>query len=193
MNNDYGNYYSQHQPPLPPAAGAVTAPTSYGAPQGSLPPSQPYNAANPAANPAASTGAPLYPAAYQHPYTMPSAYYGQQYPVSQAQSHQPNLMAVSSGVNNGAPVYPIVSYPSAPGSSQYGTLRSSQAPAGPAPISGPSVTTPPSQTTGQTIPMGNGPTPPTSATPAHTGYGTAPYCQPATVNGQTNARKYIKD
>ncbi|XP_012689384.2 protein transport protein Sec24B isoform X3 [Clupea harengus] len=183
MNNDYANYYSQHQPLLPPAAGAVTAPSSYGVPQGSLPPSQPYNTANPPAS-----GAPLYPAAYQHPYTMPSAYYGQQYPVSQAQSQQPNLMAVSSGTNNGAPLYPIVSYPSAPGSSQYGTLRSSQAPMGPGPVSGPNVIVPPGQATGQSMSMGNGPIPPSSATPAHQGYGTATLCQQsATVNGQTNA------
>ncbi|KAL2077699.1 hypothetical protein ACEWY4_027203 [Coilia grayii] len=183
MNNHYGNYYSQHQPPLPPAAGAVTAPSSHVGPQGSLPPSQPSNTANPPASTAL-----MYPGAYQHPYTMPSAYYGQQYPVSQAQSQQPNLMAVSSGTNNGAPLYPIVSYPSAPGSGQYGTLRSSQAPVGPGPVSGPSVIAPPAtQPPGQSVPMGNGPTPATSATPAHPGYGTAPYCQPATVNGQKNA------
>lgn len=188
MNNHYGNYYSQHQPPLPPAAGAVTAPSSHVGPQGSLPPSQPSNTANPPASTAL-----MYPGAYQHPYTMPSAYYGQQYPVSQAQSQQPNLMAVSSGTNNGAPLYPIVSYPSAPGSGQYGTLRSSQAPVGPGPVSGPSVIAPPAtQPPGQSVPMGNGPTPATSATPAHPGYGTAPYCQPATVNGQKNASEYLK-
>ncbi|XP_063046534.1 protein transport protein Sec24A isoform X2 [Engraulis encrasicolus] len=206
MNNHYGNYYSQPQPPLPPAAGAVTAPSSHTAPQGSLPPSHPAtNTANPP--PPAST-ASMYPAAYQqHPYTMPSsAYYGQpqQYPVAQAQSQpqqQPNLMAVSSGTsnnNNGAHLYPIVSYPSAPGSGQYGTLRSSQATMGPAPASvpGPSVVaaTPPlvspaTQPPGQPAPMGNGPTPHAtqSATPAHPGYGASPYCQPAAVNGQTNA------
>uniref|UniRef100_A0A7N6A196 SEC24 homolog B, COPII coat complex component n=1 Tax=Anabas testudineus TaxID=64144 RepID=A0A7N6A196_ANATE len=69
----------------------------------------------------------------QHPpYATAGSYYGQQsyhappaHPQQQQQQQQPTLVpAPASGP--GAPIYPIVSYPSAPGSSQYGTLSSSQ-------------------------------------------------------------------
>ncbi|XP_028816465.1 protein transport protein Sec24B isoform X2 [Denticeps clupeoides] len=72
---------------------------------------------------------------------------------------QPNLVAASSTLSNGAPLYPIVSYPSAPGSSQFGTLRSCQALSGPGPVQ--DVLAPSAQ--------GNGPS------------------APAAVNGQNNA------
>nr|XP_043896735.1 protein transport protein Sec24B isoform X2 [Solea senegalensis] len=64
----------------------------------------------------------------QHPpYTTPGSYYGQQqsYQAPPPQQQHPSLVpAPASGT--GAPIYPIVSYPSPQGSSQYGTLSSMQ-------------------------------------------------------------------
>uniref|UniRef100_A0A673API5 Protein transport protein Sec24B-like n=1 Tax=Sphaeramia orbicularis TaxID=375764 RepID=A0A673API5_9TELE len=69
------------------------------------------------------------PSSQQHPpYATPGSYYGQQsfhtpplqHP-QQQQQQQPRLVPAPAGSH-----YPIVSYPSAPGSSQYGTLTSSQ-------------------------------------------------------------------
>uniref|UniRef100_A0A7N8WXI2 SEC24 homolog B, COPII coat complex component n=1 Tax=Mastacembelus armatus TaxID=205130 RepID=A0A7N8WXI2_9TELE len=61
------------------------------------------------------------------PYAPPGSYYGQQSYHAPPSQHpqQPRLVPVAAG-GPGAPVYPIVSYPTAPGSSQYGTLSSSQ-------------------------------------------------------------------
>uniref|UniRef100_A0A8C1XC28 SEC24 homolog B, COPII coat complex component n=1 Tax=Cyprinus carpio TaxID=7962 RepID=A0A8C1XC28_CYPCA len=123
------------------------------------------------------------------PYAMPAGYYGQVYShpsqgqtQPQPQQLQPNLMPASSGSNLGAPLYPIVSYPSAPGSSQYGTLRSSQTTAGQPPVST-VMPPPPTQSSLQQYSQGIGATP----TPAQPGYGAPPLSQAATVNGQSNA------
>ncbi|XP_051514401.1 protein transport protein Sec24B-like isoform X4 [Myxocyprinus asiaticus] len=123
------------------------------------------------------------------PYTMPTGYCGQPYnhpsqgqTCAQSQQMQHSVVPASSGNNLGAPLHPIVSYPSAPGSSQYGTLRSSQIAAGQPPV--PTLMQPPpTQSSSQQYPQGNGATP----TPAHQGYGAAPLSQTATVNGQSNA------
>ncbi|XP_061896023.1 protein transport protein Sec24B isoform X1 [Entelurus aequoreus] len=67
------------------------------------------------------------------PYPTPGSYYGQpsyHAPPAQCQQQQPTLLpAPPSGP--GAPTYPIVSYPSAAGTSQYGTLTSTQTAATP--------------------------------------------------------------
>ncbi|KAK0138257.1 Protein transport protein Sec24B [Merluccius polli] len=117
------NYYHQHnnQPPpdrrhpppnVAPASGRPPPP-----PSSSAAAAQPYG-------PPPPTNALHDPPPPQAPYGRPDAYYGQQtYLAPRAQhSQQPPANGV------GAPLYPIVSYPSAPGSSQYGTLRSSQTP-----------------------------------------------------------------
>ncbi|XP_026113373.1 protein transport protein Sec24B-like isoform X2 [Carassius auratus] len=123
------------------------------------------------------------------PYAMPAGYYrqtcsrpsqGQTQP--QAQQLQPGLVPASSGNNLCAPLYPIVSYPSAPGSGQYGTLRSSQTAAEQLPVST-VMPPPPTQSSLQQYSQGIGTTP----TPAHLGYGAPPRSQTATVNGQSNA------
>ncbi|XP_052471494.1 protein transport protein Sec24B isoform X2 [Carassius gibelio] len=123
------------------------------------------------------------------PYAMPAGYYrqtcsrpsqGQTQP--QAQQLQPGLVPASSGNNLCAPLYPIVSYPSAPGSGQYGTLRSSQTAAEQLPVST-VMPPPPTQSSLQQYSQGIGTTP----TPAHLGYGAPPLSQTATVNGQSNA------
>ncbi|XP_057205643.1 protein transport protein Sec24B isoform X3 [Triplophysa rosa] len=173
-STDYsGNYYPNSSGPSPhPAA------------PGTHPPAHHYATAN-----SPVSGAPL-----QHPvqsyqqatsYGVQAGYYGQQYN-HPSQVHppqqQPSLVPASSGNNLGAPLYPIVSYPSAPGSSQYGTLRSSQTAAGPPPVST-VMPLPPTQNSSQQFPQGNGATP----TPAHAGYGAPPFSQTATVNGQSNA------
>uniref|UniRef100_A0A8B9KDU8 SEC24 homolog B, COPII coat complex component n=1 Tax=Astyanax mexicanus TaxID=7994 RepID=A0A8B9KDU8_ASTMX len=177
MNADYsGNYYhkTHSQPGAPPGP--------YPPPPTSQTPTQPPSTTNPPVS-----GAPQYlPQSYQQPvpYSMSANYYGQHYSAtSQGQpQQQPNLVPASSGTTLGTPLYPIVSYPSAPGSSQYGTLRSSQAPAGPPPI--PNMMPPPTQNQQQhQYPHGNGPTP----TPTQQGYGAPPLHQTATVNGQSNA------
>uniref|UniRef100_A0A3Q4HAR0 SEC24 homolog B, COPII coat complex component n=1 Tax=Neolamprologus brichardi TaxID=32507 RepID=A0A3Q4HAR0_NEOBR len=74
----------------------------------------------------------------------------------------------------GGPLYPIVSYPSAPGSSQYGTLSSSQS------------------TTQMGAPLHQyGAEPPASSASGHSGYGMAPPSQVApTVNGQGSTHSH---
>ncbi|XP_052005623.1 protein transport protein Sec24B-like isoform X1 [Xyrauchen texanus] len=123
------------------------------------------------------------------PHTMPAGYYEQPHKhPSQGQTHaqpqqmQPSLVPASSGNNLGAPLYPIVSYPSAPGSSQYGTLRSSQTAAG-QPLVNTVMQPPPTQSSLQTYYQGSGATP----TPPHQGYEAPPLSQTATVNGQSSA------
>ncbi|KAJ3587944.1 hypothetical protein NHX12_011539 [Muraenolepis orangiensis] len=105
------------------------------------PPPQHIYAGPPPSKPLIPYGPPpptntLYnPAPQQAPYrTTPDGYYGQptypapqaQHAIQQQQQQQLHQPPASNGV--GAPLYPIVSYPSAPGSSQYGTLQSTQAP-----------------------------------------------------------------
>ncbi|XP_030620740.1 protein transport protein Sec24B [Chanos chanos] len=187
VNNDHmSNYY--HNSNQPPPAGPGSGPSPYGPSSTSHPPTQPYGTTAPS-----SSGASQPPSAFQHPalYSMPTAYYGQHYPTSHPQSlplsqpPQPNLVSVSSGTSMNAPLYPIVSYPSAPGSSQYGTLRSSQMSSGQPPVS--TVMAPPSSGTEQQFVQGNGSSIPASVTPAHQSYADPLLSQTAAVNGQANA------
>ncbi|XP_059377985.1 protein transport protein Sec24B-like isoform X2 [Carassius carassius] len=129
------------------------------------------------------------------PYAMPAGYYrqtcsrpsqGQTQP--QAQQLQPGLVPASSGNNLCAPLYPIVSYPSAPGSGQYGTLKSSQTATEQLPVSTVKPP-PPTQSSLQQYSQGIGTTP----TPAHLGFGAPPLGQAATVNGQSNAVQQHND
>ncbi|XP_029917688.1 protein transport protein Sec24B isoform X2 [Myripristis murdjan] len=185
--NYYHNNQQQQQQHLPQHhAPPNVAPSSYGAPPSSLPPSQPYGT-TPATLP--TSAAPPANAQYnpqpfqqQVPYGASGSYYGQQLyhaPPAPQQQHQqqqqqqPCLVpAPASGP--GAPLYPIVSYPSAPGSSQYGTLRSSQA----------------SSTTGAVPTLMSAPLhqysapQPALTTAVQPGYSMAPPAQQATVNGQ---------
>uniref|UniRef100_A0A673VW20 SEC24 homolog B, COPII coat complex component n=1 Tax=Salmo trutta TaxID=8032 RepID=A0A673VW20_SALTR len=181
-NNDHSAYC--HQQPLQPTAAPTVAPSAYGAAQGSHPPSLPYG--TPTTLPTSTAPQnPQHAPSFQQPapYAQLGAYYGQQqYPTSQAQRHpqQPNLV-LAPPTSPGAPLYPIVSYPSVPGSSQYGTLRSSQTPTGPAAV--PNLMGAPLH---QYAP-GNDTSHPASTAAVPPGYSMAPPGQPATVNGQGNA------
>lgn len=172
-STDYsGNYYLNS-----------SGPSSYLAPSGTHPPVHQYSTAN---TPASGASLQHSVQSYQQAtsYGVPAGYYGQQYNhpsqgQTQPSQQQPSMVPASSANNLGAPLYPIVSYPSAPGSSQYGTLRSSQ--------SAPPVSTvmppPPTQNSLQQYPQGNRATP----TSSHTGYSAPPFSQTATINGQSNA------
>ncbi|XP_053506077.1 protein transport protein Sec24B isoform X2 [Ictalurus furcatus] len=155
------NYYPNSHPQagVPPGTGSAFY---------SAPPAQ-----NPVtSNPTASV-APQYPphSSQQH-YAISTNYYRQNY--TTAAQGQQNPPPASSGINLGPPLYPIVSYPSAPGSSQYGTLRSSQAVAGALPIQ--SALQPQQQHS-----QGNGATP---TPPVQPGYGAPPLQHSAAINGQ---------
>ncbi|XP_070692891.1 protein transport protein Sec24B isoform X2 [Pempheris klunzingeri] len=149
------------------------APSSYTAHSGSAPLSQPY-ATLPSSGPPPSNA--QYNQQQHPPYATPGSYYGQQtYHTPPAQhsrrQQQPSLVPAPAG----APLYPIVSYPSAPGSSQYGTLSSSQ-----------STPTPLVMPTQMSAPLHqyntSQPAPTTAVQP---GYSGAPPSQQApTVNGQ---------
>lgn len=157
------NYSTNYYPNSHPQAGAPSGPgsTFYSAPQAQI---------HASPNPVASV-APQ----YTQPYGMSANYYGQNY--STAAQGQQNPPPASSGANPGPPLYPIVSYPSAHGSSQYGTLRSSQAVAG----------VPPTQNAlqpQQQYSQGNGAT---ATPPAQQGFSAPPFQQTAAVNGQSNA------
>ncbi|XP_066576319.1 protein transport protein Sec24B isoform X2 [Amia ocellicauda] len=124
VNNQYDvNYYhNSHQ--HPPTARASQGPPAYGGPQG-LP--HPYSGARPPASssphvPMSST-IPQHPAPFQQP-SYPPSYYRPYSTSAQGPPAQSGVVTVPSTAN--ASSYPIVSYPTAPGSSQYGTLRSSQ-------------------------------------------------------------------
>ncbi|XP_001921634.4 protein transport protein Sec24B isoform X1 [Danio rerio] len=166
---DYsGNYYQNS-----------SGPSLYPAAPGSQTAAHPYSTSN----------APVPSLQQAAPYAMPAGYYGQPYSQpshgqthAQPQQMQPSLVPASSSNNLGAPLYPIVSYPSAPGSSQYGTLRSSQTGIGQPPVST-VMPPPPTQSSLQQYSQGKGATP----TPAHPGYGAPPLSQTPTVNGQSNA------
>ncbi|XP_061542036.1 protein transport protein Sec24B isoform X2 [Phycodurus eques] len=150
VNNYYQNHYH-------------VAPTS------SAPPPQRHAAAVPSSAPPPSAHYAQFQ--QQHPpYATPRAYYGQMaYHASPAQSQQqqPTLLpAPPSGP--GAPLYPIISYPSAPGTSQYGTLVSNQ-----------------TATTPRTIQYSNLQPGSTTTAAMHPGYNVAPSTQMASaVNGQ---------
>uniref|UniRef100_A0A4W6CJY8 SEC24 homolog B, COPII coat complex component n=1 Tax=Lates calcarifer TaxID=8187 RepID=A0A4W6CJY8_LATCA len=144
------------------------------APPRSAPPSQPYATLPSSAPPPSNTQYNQQPFQQQHPpYATPGSYYGQQSYHQQQQQQSSLVPAPASGP--GAPLYPIVSYPSAPGSSQYGTLSSSQ-----------------STSTSGVMPLHMGAplhqystSQPASTTPVQPGYGVAPPSQMApTVNGQ---------
>lgn len=108
------------------------APSPYSAPPSSAPPPQTYAASTPSSRPPPPppSNSQYNQQQQQHPpYATPGSYYGQQsYPApvaqQQQQQPQPSLVPAPAG-GPGAPLYPIVSYPSAPGSSQFGTLSSS--------------------------------------------------------------------
>ncbi|XP_073676375.1 protein transport protein Sec24B isoform X2 [Garra rufa] len=185
------SYYSSAPPAAYPTMAGHSAPPAGKAPVSNTGYSGDYyqNSSGPSPYPA-PPGTHQYPTSnapgqsFQQtaPYT---GYYGQAYShpsQGQTQQLQPSLVPVSSGSNLGAPLYPIVSYPSAPGSSQYGTLRSSQTTAGQPPVST-VMPPPPTQSSLQQYSQGFGATP----TPAHPGYGAPPLSQTATVNGQSNA------
>nr|XP_046262330.1 protein transport protein Sec24B isoform X2 [Scatophagus argus] len=162
------------------------APSPYSAPMSSVPPSQPY-ATPPSSGPPPSNI--QYNQQQQHPpYATPGSYYGQQSyhtpPVQhprhqqqhQQQKQQPSAVLAPAG-GPGVPLYPIVSYPSPPGSSQYGTLSSSQ-----------STSTPGVMPTQVGAPLHQYSTSqPASTTAMQPGYSVAPPSQlvPA-VNGQGN-------
>lgn len=179
-NNDHSAYYhhnSHHQP----IAAPTVAPSAYRATQGSHPPSQPYGTLPTSVAPPNPQQAP--PFQQPSPYAPHGAYHGQQqYLTSQALIYPQQLNLVSATPSSqGTPVYPIVSYPSAPGSSQYGTLRSSQSPTGPGAVSN-LIGAPLHQ-----YPPGNGTSHPASTAAVPSGHSMAPPGQPATVNGQGNA------
>ncbi|XP_076844603.1 protein transport protein Sec24B isoform X2 [Brachyhypopomus gauderio] len=181
MNTDYSaNYY--HNSHSHPGTGPGVGPTPYPPRPGPQPPAQPPSTA---AQP--DSGAPQYlSASFQQPAGYaPASYYGPHYSASQ-QGQQPTLVPASSGGN---PAFPIVSYPSGPGSSQYGTLRSSQGAVGQTPIP---AMIPPSTHSAlrqQQYPQGNEAT----STPAQQGYGAPPLNQMATVNGQSSAVQQCYD
>ncbi|XP_061108817.1 protein transport protein Sec24B isoform X2 [Conger conger] len=162
VNNQYNpNYYHNMQQQQQPVSKQGPSPSPY---DGSLapPPAQSYGTA------------PQHPPPFQQPAPYTPSYYGP-YTASQGPSPQPvSVATTTSAVGN--PLYPIVSYPSAPGSSQYGTLRSYQTPG---PGHDPSAMATPAQPPLQQVSHGN------SAPP---GYGVAqPPPPPAAVNGQVNA------
>ncbi|KAM6923524.1 protein transport protein Sec24B [Xenentodon cancila] len=164
------------------------APSPYTAPPGSAPPSQPYSTLT-------SSAAPPSNAHYnqqsfqqqQPPYATPGSYYGQQlYQTPPAQHHHqqqyPSLVPAPAG-SQGTTLYPIVSYPSVPGSSQYGTLSSVQ-----------SASTPGVMPIQMSAPLHQHSTaPPPSMTAVQPGYGVTSHGQMVmTVNGQgTTAQKNI--
>ncbi|KAF4092381.1 hypothetical protein AMELA_G00020390 [Ameiurus melas] len=162
------NYSTNYYPNSHPQAGV---PPGTGSTFYSAPPAQ-----NPVtSNPAASVAPQYPPHSNQQHYATSTNYYRQNYsPAAQGQQNPP---PASSGINLGPPLYPIVSYPSAPGSSQYGTLRSSQAAAGALPIQ--SALHPQQQHS-----QGNGATP---TPPVQQGYGAPPLQHSAAINGQSKA------
>uniref|UniRef100_A0A3P8RRP7 SEC24 homolog B, COPII coat complex component n=1 Tax=Amphiprion percula TaxID=161767 RepID=A0A3P8RRP7_AMPPE len=172
-NYYHNNHQQQQQNHLPQHH---VAPSPYSAPLSSAPPSQPYAALPSAAPPPTNAHYNQQPFQPHPPYATPGSYYGQQsYHPSPAQQH-PSLVPVTAS-GPGAPLYPIVSYPSAPGSSQYGTLSSSQSTSTPVGI--------PTQMVGAPLHQYSA-APPPSTTAVHPGYGVGPPGQmaPTVVNGQ---------
>ncbi|XP_035504996.1 protein transport protein Sec24B isoform X2 [Scophthalmus maximus] len=183
-HHHHPHQHHQHQPHLP--QHHVT-PSPYSAPPSSAPPSQPYATLPSSAPPPPSNAQynPQQPVQQQQhpPYATPGSYYGQQHsyhaPAAQRPQQQkhPSLVPVPAG-GPGAPLHPIVSYPSALGSSQYGTLSSLQ--------SAPAHGVMPTQV-GAPLHQYNAPQPagPTTTPVQAGGYGVGPSGQMApTVNGQ---------
>ncbi|KAM7418151.1 hypothetical protein PAMA_017682 [Pampus argenteus] len=147
------------------------APSQYSAPPSSAPPSQPYATFPSSAPPPSNTQYNQQP--FQQPppppYATPGSYYGQQ------SYHAPPQRQPAPTSGPRAPLYPIVSYPSAPGNSQYGTLSSSQ-----------TTSTHRVMPTQMSAPLHQySTTQPAPATAMQPGYSVAPPGQVApTVNGQ---------
>ncbi|XP_068450543.1 protein transport protein Sec24B isoform X2 [Clinocottus analis] len=124
-----GNYYrsNQHQQQHHHLSQHHVAPSPYSASPSSAPP-QTYATLPSSAPPPSNAHYSQQLQQHPPPYAPPGSYYGPQTyhapPVQQSQQ-QPSLVPAPA-VGPGAPTYPIVSYPSAPGSSQFGTLSSSQ-------------------------------------------------------------------
>ncbi|XP_067456089.1 protein transport protein Sec24B isoform X2 [Thunnus thynnus] len=178
------NYYQnnhQQQPQQQHLPQHHVAPSQYTAPHSSAPPSQPYTTLPSSAPPPSNAQYNQQPFQQPNPppYATPGSYYGQQLyhaPAAQhpQQQQQPSLVPAPAN-SPGAPLYPIVSYPSAPGSSQYGTLSSSQ-----------TTSTPGVMPTQMSAPLHQySTTQPASTTAVQPGYSVAPPGQVApTVNGQ---------
>lgn len=165
------NYSTNYYPNSHPQAGAPpsTGSAFYSAPPAQIPVSS---------NPVASVAPQFPPHSYSQHYAMSANYYGQNYsPTAQGQQNPPSA---SSSANLGPPLYPIVSYPSAPGSSQFGTLRSSQAVGG----------APPTQSALQSQQQYSQGSRATPTPPAQQGYGAPPLQQTAAINGQSNAGRW---
>ncbi|XP_036407360.1 protein transport protein Sec24B-like isoform X2 [Megalops cyprinoides] len=181
MNNQYnpGYYHNSHQQPQQPTATQGPGPSPYQESQ-PPPPAQPYTTAMPPSSTPLHT--PRHPPPFQQPAPYSSAYYGP-YSTSQGPPPPPQPSGLVTPANDGStPLYPIVSYPSAPGSSQYGTLRSSQNQGlGPAP----SIMAAPIPAPAQQVPLVTNahPVPATAGPP---GYSVMPPATPAAVNGQVN-------
>uniref|UniRef100_A0A8C6NJX6 SEC24 homolog B, COPII coat complex component n=1 Tax=Nothobranchius furzeri TaxID=105023 RepID=A0A8C6NJX6_NOTFU len=167
-------YYSappQHQsyPTIP--GQNISAPTpSYS----TGPPSQPYASIPSSAPPSSNAQYIQQPFQQQQPpFAPPGSYYGQQsYQAPPAQLHQQQHSSLALAP---APIHPNVSYLSAPGSSQHGTLSSSQSPS-----------TPGAMTTQVGAPLHQySSTPPPSSTALQPRYNTSAHAQiTATVNGK---------
>ncbi|KAI4798131.1 hypothetical protein KUCAC02_022260 [Chaenocephalus aceratus] len=188
MNSAHSaNYYqSNHQQQQQHLSQHHVAPSSYSAPLNSAPPSQPYPpSAPPPSNAHYNQQSFQQQQQQQHPppYATPGSYYTQQayhappaaaQPFQQQQQQHPSLVPAPPGAP-GAPLYPIVSYPSAPGISQYGTLSSSQSTS--------SLGVMPTHM-GAPLHQYNSP-PPATTTAVQSGYSAAPLNQQMpTVNGQ---------
>ncbi|KAM9849631.1 protein transport protein Sec24B [Aulostomus maculatus] len=160
------------------------APPSFSAPSSSTPPSQLYVTPSSSAPPPSNAQYTHQPFQQQHPpFTTPGSYYGQQsyhapltrYPQQQQQQQQQPSLVPAPANGSGPPLYPIVSYPSAPGSSQYGTLSSTQ-----------NISTPGAMPTQMNAPLHQySSSQPASTEAVHPGYIMAPPGQMVpTVNGQ---------
>ncbi|XP_056295030.1 protein transport protein Sec24B isoform X2 [Pseudoliparis swirei] len=122
----HGNHHQQHQQQHQLSQHHV-APSPYSAPPSQTYAALPSSAPSPSPSPS-NAHYSQQPLQQQPPYAPPGSYYGPQSyhaPPAQRSQQQPGLVPAPA-VGPGAPVYPIVSYPSAPGSSQFGTLSSSQ-------------------------------------------------------------------
>ncbi|XP_034454974.1 protein transport protein Sec24B isoform X2 [Hippoglossus hippoglossus] len=185
QNNHQQQHHQQQQQHLPQHH---VAPSSYSAPPSSAPPSQPYATLPSPAPPPSNTQYNHRPLQQQQqqqpPYTTPGSYYGQQayhappaQPLQQQQQQQqqqPSLVPATA-TGTGAPLYPIVSYPSGPGSSQYGTLSSLQGTPTPPGVLPTQMGAPLHQYNALQ---------PASTAPVQPGYGVCPPSQGPTVNGQ---------
>ncbi|XP_026186196.1 protein transport protein Sec24B isoform X3 [Mastacembelus armatus] len=180
-----GVYYHNNQQQLLPQHHVASSP--YSAPPSSAPPCQTYATLPSSAPPPSNSQYNQQPFQQEQrhpPYAPPGSYYGQQSYHAPPSQHpqQPRLVPVAAG-GPGAPVYPIVSYPTAPGSSQYGTLSSSQ-----------STSRPGAMPTLMGAPLHQYSTSqPVSTTAVQPGYSVAPSGQlTPTMNGSTAAQTTVQ-